>query len=217
MPAGVMDTSPLGTGNNWVTKSGGLHPYLRAIAHALIRAGHSESSAIAIAVGQCKNWAAGGGNVTAETRAKAAEAVADFEAKRGAAHLTADDDTAVDLAVAWDESQHPRQGGKFAPKGTTSTSAAKKSAQNPNALPPNLLHLAVPVASEGDGSLMTKIAPTGGKSPAAKPAPKMSIGQHMAALRKLAAAHKRAGPSLRPKIRAAMHAHGQAIAAARKG
>ena len=82
------DTSPLGTGENWITKVGGLNPFIRAIAHALERTGHSESEAIQIAWGVVKDWAAGGGKVTPKTRAKAAEAVAEMEAKKAAAHAS---------------------------------------------------------------------------------------------------------------------------------
>ncbi len=58
------DTSPLGMGKNWVSGVGGLPAFIRAIAHALIRNGHSESQAIQIAVGVVKNWASGQGHVT---------------------------------------------------------------------------------------------------------------------------------------------------------
>lgn len=86
-PAGARyDVTPLGLKKNWVTDVGGLPLFMRAIAHALIRNGHSESSAIATAVAACKRWAAGGGHVTAKTRAKAAAAVAEWEAKKAAAH-----------------------------------------------------------------------------------------------------------------------------------
>lgn len=80
------DTSPIGTGKNWVTSVGGLPAFIRAIAHALIRAGHSESQAIQLAVGVVKNWASGQGHVTSKTRAKAAAALAEWEAKKAASH-----------------------------------------------------------------------------------------------------------------------------------
>jgi HK97 family phage portal protein len=80
------DTSPLGTGKNWVSGVGGLPAFIRAIAHALIRSGHGESEAIQLAVGVVKRWAAGGGDVTAKTRAKAAAAVAEWDAKKLASH-----------------------------------------------------------------------------------------------------------------------------------
>jgi hypothetical protein len=80
------DTSPLGMGKNWVTGVGGLPAFIRAIAHALLHAGHSESQAIQMAVGVVKNWASGQGHVTSKTRAKAAAALAEWEAKKAAAH-----------------------------------------------------------------------------------------------------------------------------------
>jgi hypothetical protein len=51
-----------------------------------MRTGHDESQAIQMAVGVVKRWAAGEGNVTAKTRAKAAAAVAEWEAKKAASH-----------------------------------------------------------------------------------------------------------------------------------
>lgn len=87
------DISPLGEGDNWVTKVGGLPLFIRAVAHALIRNGHTESHAIEMAVGIIKNWAHGhdghGGKVTAKTQAKAAKALAEWEAKKAASHARA--------------------------------------------------------------------------------------------------------------------------------
>lgn len=80
------DTSPLGAGKNWVNKVGGLPLFARAIAHALMRDGHSESEAIQLAIGVMKNWAAGEGKVTPKTRAKAAAAIAQWEAMKAASH-----------------------------------------------------------------------------------------------------------------------------------
>lgn len=82
------DASPLGEGDNWVTRTGGLHPFIRAVAHALEREGHSESQAIQIAIGRIKDWAAGEGNVRPDTRAKAVEAIAHWEAQKAAAHAS---------------------------------------------------------------------------------------------------------------------------------
>lgn len=76
------DTSPIGLKKNWVTDAGGLPDFVRAVAHALIRNGHSESGAIQMAIGVIKDWAAGGGKVTAKTRAKAAATVAEWEAMK---------------------------------------------------------------------------------------------------------------------------------------
>jgi len=84
---GPCDTSPVGTPGgrqNWVDKAGGLDPYIRAIVHALRRKDPelSESEAIQRAWGIARNWAQGKGGVTAETRARAAKAVANMDRKR---------------------------------------------------------------------------------------------------------------------------------------
>ncbi|HJT94808.1 MAG TPA: phage portal protein, partial [Mycobacterium sp.] len=80
------DVSPIGLGKNWVTSVGGLPLFIRAIAHALMRNGHSESEAIQLAVGVVQNWASGRGKVKPETKAKAAAALAEWEAKKAASH-----------------------------------------------------------------------------------------------------------------------------------
>jgi hypothetical protein len=81
---GPHDTSPLGTGDNWVTRRGGLPPYVREIAHALIRTGHAdESNAIELAIGAIKRWARGGDKVHPDTVAKAQAALAQWEAMKG--------------------------------------------------------------------------------------------------------------------------------------
>lgn len=72
-----LDSSP---GKNWVEKSGGLPNYICKIAKGVMRSGKSKSSAIAIAVSRVKAWAAGGDDVDADTRAKAAKAVAEWTA-----------------------------------------------------------------------------------------------------------------------------------------
>jgi ADP-ribosyltransferase exoenzyme len=71
--------SPLGTHGLWGDKSAQLPAYLQNIAKALIRSGHDESSAIAMAIGAVKRWAAGRGKVTPEVRAAAAKALAEWE------------------------------------------------------------------------------------------------------------------------------------------
>ena len=77
--------------NNWLEEKqvGGLPEYICRIARAIHRsdAAKSISQVIAIAVSRVKVWAAGGGGVTAKTRAKAAKAVAEWEAKKKAAKL----------------------------------------------------------------------------------------------------------------------------------
>jgi hypothetical protein len=70
---------PLGTHGLWGSKTEQLPAYIQNVAHALIRDGHDESSAIAIAVGTMKRWAAGGGKVTPEVRAAAIKALAEWE------------------------------------------------------------------------------------------------------------------------------------------
>ena len=90
---GPCDVVPFGAGKNWVNKVGGLPLYIRAIAHALHRSGHSESDAIQLAVGTVQRWARGGGNVTAGTRTRAAAALAEWERKRAEAHLSNDGGT----------------------------------------------------------------------------------------------------------------------------
>lgn len=67
--------------DNWVENSGvgELPAYIRRIANDIKDSGKTVSQAIAIAVSRCKVWAAGGGNVNADTQAKAAKAVAEWE------------------------------------------------------------------------------------------------------------------------------------------
>jgi len=77
-----LNTSP---GKNWVEKEGGLPNYICRIARAVMKSGKSRSSAIAIAVSRAKKWAAGGDKVNADTRAKAAKAVAEWEALKAKA------------------------------------------------------------------------------------------------------------------------------------
>lgn len=77
--------------NNWLEEKavGGLPEYICRIARAIHKsdASKSISQVIAIAVSRAKAWAAGGGGVTAKTRAKAAKAVAEWESKKKAAKL----------------------------------------------------------------------------------------------------------------------------------
>jgi hypothetical protein len=67
--------------NNWIEKTSdeGLPDYISRIAKALIRGGKSKSTAIAIAISRVKAWAAGGDDVNADTKAKAAAALAAWE------------------------------------------------------------------------------------------------------------------------------------------
>lgn len=76
-----LDESP---GSNWVEKAGGLPEYICEIARAIKKTGKTTSSAIAIAVSRVKVWASGKG-VDKDTQAKAAKALAQWEAKRAKA------------------------------------------------------------------------------------------------------------------------------------
>ena len=71
-----LDSSPK---SNWVEKRGGLPEYICRIARAIMRSGRSKQTAIQMAISRVKVWASGGGNVKADTRAKAAAAVAEWE------------------------------------------------------------------------------------------------------------------------------------------
>ena len=67
--------------NNWIEKADGeLPPYVREIARSIEKSGKTLSQAIAIAISRIKVWAAGGGNVDADTKAKAGKALAQWNA-----------------------------------------------------------------------------------------------------------------------------------------
>lgn len=65
--------------DNWVDEAGGLPEYICEIARSIKKTGKTTSQAIAIAVSRVKKWAAGGDDVKADTRAKAAKALAQWE------------------------------------------------------------------------------------------------------------------------------------------
>lgn len=77
-----------GEKDNWIEKSGSggkggqLPEYICRIARAIMRSGKTRSQAISIAVSRVKKWSAGGDNVNADTRAKAAKAVAQWESMK---------------------------------------------------------------------------------------------------------------------------------------
>lgn len=92
-----------GKSDNWVEKAGGLPAYIDKIARTLhYERGMSIGRAIATAVERCQLWAAGGGDVKPDTRAKAAAALAAWEAKkkRGKLDLAADVAAVLDLSDA---------------------------------------------------------------------------------------------------------------------
>lgn len=78
-----LDRSP---GKNWVESTGELPGYIREVARAVSdRRGVPLDRAIPIAIATIRRWATGGGDVTAETRVKAAAALAAWEALKAKA------------------------------------------------------------------------------------------------------------------------------------
>lgn len=86
---GPCDVHPTGHGDNWVTRAGGLPPYLRAIVHALMRKGMAKARAIPVGINRLKYWRDGKGGVSAGTKARAAKALAEWDALRAKAHASA--------------------------------------------------------------------------------------------------------------------------------
>jgi 2'-5' RNA ligase len=82
--------------HNWVEDVGGLPNYVCQVARAVARGGRSLDSAIPIAIGTLRNWAEGKGNVSAAVRARAASAIAEWEAKRAKAKAMPNKGSAVD-------------------------------------------------------------------------------------------------------------------------
>lgn len=75
------------TKHNWVEKAGGLPQYICEIAKDIHEQdGKDIGTAISIAVSRCKVWAAGGGGVKPDTRAKAAAAIAQWEKMKASSH-----------------------------------------------------------------------------------------------------------------------------------
>lgn len=75
-------------GTNWVEQAGGLPEMIDCVARAIYHTGRSQgdvSKAVRMAVGVVEDWAAGRRGVTAKTQAKAATAVAEWNAKRAKA------------------------------------------------------------------------------------------------------------------------------------
>lgn len=80
-----LDRSPK---KNWVENAGGLPPYVRKLARGIMKSGgHDLSSAISIAISRIKVWAAGGGKVNADTKAKAAKALAIWNKRKASSHV----------------------------------------------------------------------------------------------------------------------------------
>lgn len=79
-------STPVGTGDNWITKAGGDSAYVHAIVHALMRKGRSEQEAERLAHGILHRWASGAGKVSEATRERARRALAHWEEIRAKAH-----------------------------------------------------------------------------------------------------------------------------------
>lgn len=84
----VGSQAPLGSKNLFDTPGVHLPGYVRELARAFMRNGLSKSAAISRAVGVIKRWARGGGDVKPGTRAKAARALAQWEAAKAKARAT---------------------------------------------------------------------------------------------------------------------------------
>jgi hypothetical protein len=82
---------PRKPGTNWVEEVGGLPEMMDCVARALYWTGEARgdvSKAVRMAVGIVEDWAAGRRGVTAKTQARAAAAVAEWNAKRAKARAT---------------------------------------------------------------------------------------------------------------------------------
>jgi 2'-5' RNA ligase len=113
-----LDRSPK---HNWVEKEGGLPNYICQVARAVARGGHSLESAIPIAIATIKKWAAGGssGNgkkVSAAVQARAAAALAEWEAKKAKAHVTGLEDNPAGEFFHWRHGWIPLPGTDVADK-----------------------------------------------------------------------------------------------------
>lgn len=77
-------TGSSGNGTNWVerTRRGKLPRYIRIVRNGLMREGHSEGRATALAVAAMKRWARGGDNVRPAVQRAAAAALAEWEAMK---------------------------------------------------------------------------------------------------------------------------------------
>jgi hypothetical protein len=91
-----IDESPFSasTTDNWVARAGGLPPYIRGVVRGIEKSGHPFEEALPMAISVMKIWATGHnpwskghtGHVHPDTQAKAAAALAHWEAMKAAAH-----------------------------------------------------------------------------------------------------------------------------------
>jgi hypothetical protein len=95
--------APIGKGGkNWITKlkpgnQGQLPAYIQNIRNAIMRDGTPESQATAIAIGRCKDWAEGNGNVSAEVQRAAAAAIAEWERDKAKSKVKENAVSALDM------------------------------------------------------------------------------------------------------------------------
>lgn len=82
-----IDESPLGTGKNWVTKVGGLPPYIRGVARGIAKnhGGDVTSKDIATAIAAMRRFITDPHTHPA-VKAAASAAIAQWEAKKAASH-----------------------------------------------------------------------------------------------------------------------------------
>jgi HK97 family phage prohead protease len=109
----------------WHHKGMQLPAYVQHVANDLIESGHPESEAVQMAIGIIKNWAhGGGGNVTAETRAKAVAALAEWERLKVQAKAS---------RGAWNSAAHPRApaGGPTGGQFSAGSGSGKNAAPTP--------------------------------------------------------------------------------------
>lgn len=106
-----IDESPFSTSttSNWVARVGGLPPYIRGVTRGLMKNGHPFQDALQIAIGVMHTWARGGptfghkSHATPATMAKAASALAQWEAMKAAAHSKREDTDWMDFVPMTDE------------------------------------------------------------------------------------------------------------------
>lgn len=135
-----------------------LPAYIQNVAHALLRTGSAkdESTAIEIAVGVVKRWAAGvgakGRRVHPDVQAAAARAVAEWEAARIRAHAHVNEDGGA-MTLTWNGVQGIELG-RVAPQGDNAGGqpAAKSSSSGSY----DSLHPHVPAGSPNGGQFGTK-------------------------------------------------------------
>jgi hypothetical protein len=76
--------APIGHQGIWHSKNPPLQypAYLQNVRNALMRAGHDEGEAHAMAIAALRRWASGGGHVHPEVREAARNALAEYEQER---------------------------------------------------------------------------------------------------------------------------------------